>query len=218
MRVRILAPLVSVVVLPFLLVACGGDDDDDGGAGVACDYPEDSVAASKDVDPPPDKATVKGDVAVTFETSIGALEMTMDADAAPCTVGSIVSLAEQGYFDSTSCHRLTTSNIFVLQCGDPTATGGGGPGYTIPDEFTGEETYPAGTLAMANKKDQPNSGGSQFFIVYDKTQLPSQYTVFGTIDETSLDAIRRLAANGTTTGSPDGPPKTPVEIRTVTIS
>lgn len=216
MRVRMLA---ATALLPLLLVSCGDDGTetaDDPADGPACEYTEDGSEPSKEVTLPPSSATVEGEVSATIETSAGTLEATLDATDTPCTVGSFVSLAEQGYFDATTCHRLTTFNIFVLQCGDPTATGTGGPGYTIPDELAGDETYPAGTLAMA-KTSAPDSGGSQFFVVYEDTQLPSEYTVFGTIDEASTEVVREVAAAGTTSGSPDGEPKTPVEIESVTI-
>ncbi len=129
-----------------------------------------------------------------------------------------MSLAEQSYFDATTCHRLTTEGIFVLQCGDPTATGTGGPGYTIPDELSGEETYPAGTLAMA-KTPYPDSGGSQFFIVYDETPLPPQYTVFGTVDAAGIKAVAEAASAGAddSNGPGDGAPKTAVDIEDVTV-
>src|SRR5690606_14024148 len=114
------------------------------------------------------------------------------------------------YFDSTSCHRLTTSGIFVLQCGDPTATGTGGPGYSFADELTGSETYPAGTLAMANAG--PDTNGSQFFIVYADTSLAPDYTVFGHLDGASTAIVADVAAEGTASGAPDGAPRTPVTI------
>ena len=216
MRLRVLA---SVAVLPLLLASCGGDSTenaiDTDGAPV-CEYVEDGTEPAKDVSPPPSSVTVDGEITATIETSAGTLGATLDAEATPCTVGNFVSLAEQGYFDATTCHRLTTEGIFVLQCGDPTASGMGGPGYTIPDEVDGEETYPAGTLAMA-KTSQPDSGGSQFFVVYDDTELPPEYTVFGTIDEASIEAVRAVAAEGTAEGGPDGAPKTPVEIESVSI-
>ena len=151
-------------------------------------------------------------------TTIGDMTFTLDADKAPCTVNSFVSLAQQNYFNGTHCHRLTTQGIFVLQCGDPTASGTGGPGYTIPDELDGSEAYPAGTLAMA-KTSAPDSGGSQFFIVYEDTQLPPDYTVFGTVDEATVAAIAQVASQGTddSNGPGDGAPKQDVEIETVTI-
>ena len=124
-------------------------------------------------------------------------------------------MAEQGWFDGTQCHRLTTQGIFVLQCGDPTATGTGGPGYAFDDELTGEETYPAGTLAMANSGEDTN--GSQFFIVYDDTQMPPLYTVFGTVDDAGLEAVRAVARDGTADGGPDGTPATAVAIESATV-
>lgn len=222
--------VTTLAALPLLLVACGDDTDtgqdpaqdtasetaESTADGPACTYAADGQDPAKEVTPPPSTATVEGEVTATIETSVGTLTATMDADQTPCTVGSFASLAEQGYFDATTCHRLTTLNIFVLQCGDPTASGTGGPGYTIPDELTGEETYPAGTLAMANT-GQPDTGGSQFFVVYDATQLPAQYTVFGTIDEASTELVQEVAADGTVSGTADGAPKTPVEIESVTI-
>ena len=98
----------------------------------------------------------------------------LDADAAPCTVNSFVSLAEQGYFDGTSCHRLTTRRPASPCCSAATrpAPARGGPGYSFADELTGEETYPAGTLAMANAG--PDTNGSQFFIVYGDTPLAAE--------------------------------------------
>lgn len=181
-----------------------------------CAYPSDGNPAVEGTQPPPPDPTVEGEVEVTVETSAGRIGATLDADRTPCTVGSFVSLVEQGYFDGTECHRLTVapSTIFVLQCGDPTATGTGGPGYTIPDEVTGEESYPAGTLAMA-KTVYPDSGGSQFFMVYEDTPLPPEYTVFGSIDEDGVEVLREIAADGTATGQPDGPPATSVVLESV---
>jgi peptidyl-prolyl cis-trans isomerase B (cyclophilin B) len=133
-------------------------------------------------------------------------------------VNSFVSLARQGFFDKTPCHRLTTVSIYVLQCGDPSGTGTGGPGYTIPDELSGDETYGPGTLAMANI-GQPNSGGSQFFIVYQNTPLPPQYTVFGQVSPAGIRAVRKIAKQGTDNAfaQGDGHPKVPVTLQQVTV-
>ena len=223
------AALAALAALS-LLTACSGDDEGgtatdtsttesgaEAGTGVSCEYAEDGSPAAKDVDLPPADATVSGDVAVTIATGLGDIAATLDADATPCTVGSFVSLAEQGYFDDTECHRLTTAGIFVLQCGDPTATGSGGPGYSFEDELTGEETYSAGTLAMANAG--PNTNGSQFFIVYGDTQLPPAYTVFGSVDEAGVTLVEDVAEEGTDNGNGqgDGAPNQAVEIETVTV-
>ena len=225
---RSLAAFAALAALSTL-AACSGDDGDDqatdpnsptseaSGTGIACDYESDGRPPAKEVEPPPAEATVSGDVQVAIATGVGEITATLDADATPCTVGSFVSLAEQGYFDGTECHRLTTSGIFVLQCGDPSATGAGGPGYSFADELTGEEKYPAGTLAMANAG--PDTNGSQFFVVYDETPLPPSYTVFGTVDQAGVDTVQGVAQEGAddSNGPGDGAPNQPVEIESVTV-
>ena len=169
---------------------------------VTCDYPaDDQIPAAKDVDPPAATPTVGGQLTATMDTTLGSFELTLDADKAPCTVNSFVSLTEQNYYNDTPCHRLTTldeSGIAVLQCGDPSGTGSGGPGYTYADEVDGSETYGPGTLAMANRG--PDTNGSQFFIVFDDSPLPPDYTVFGQVDQAAIDAITALAAQGTVPG------------------
>ncbi|WP_331715862.1 peptidylprolyl isomerase [Tessaracoccus coleopterorum] len=151
-----------------------------------CSYPADGSPA-KPVDPPSEWAPAAGEVTVTLRLTAGDVPITMDRAKAPCTVNSVVSLAEQGYFDDTQCHRLTDYGIFVLQCGDPSATGTGGPGYTFADEVDPSLTYGAGTVAMANRGRDTN--GSQFFLVYADTQLSPDYTVFGTMDQAGIDVV-----------------------------
>jgi peptidyl-prolyl cis-trans isomerase B (cyclophilin B) len=153
-----------------------------------------------------------------LSTSAGDIAFTLDGQAAPQAVANFVSLAEGGYFDDTDCHRLTTSGIFVLQCGDPTGTGRGGPGYEFgPVENAPEDgAYPAGTIAMA-RATSPDSMGSQFFLVYEDTTLPTNtggYTVFGKITS-GLDVVRAVADAGTADGAGDGSPATPVTIEGV---
>ena len=153
---------------------------------------------------------------MTFETNRGDIVIATDP-AAPQTVAAQAALAQQGYFDDTPCHRLVTSGIYVMQCGDPTGTGTGDPGYTLPDENLPEakkNDYPAGTVAMANAG--PNTGGSQFFIVYRDTTLPPAYTVWGKVTS-GLDAVKKIAADGTADGRSDGAPKKPVTITAVTV-
>ncbi|MFC6344959.1 peptidylprolyl isomerase, partial [Nocardioides hankookensis] len=174
---------------------------------------------------PSAQASESGQVAATIATSAGDIKAELDADAAPCTVHSFVSLAKQGYFDATSCHRLTTAGILVLQCGDPTGTGSGGPGYTFDDELDampkadadGTIAYPAGTLAMANAG--PSTNGSQFFIVYGDTRLPPAYTIFGQVDDAGVALVQKVADAGTddANGPGDGHPTTPVDITKVTV-
>ena len=132
--------------------------------------------------PPPMTIDRKATYTATFVTSCGTIEIGLDAKAAPQTVNSFVFLAKEGYFDGQYVHRLDGS-IDVIQGGDPTGTGSGGPGYSIPDELGDRPTYPPGTLAMANAG--PNSGGSQFFLIAgrDGRNLDDNpnYTVFGKI-------------------------------------
>ena len=223
---------LAVLALTVGLAGCG--DDDTGGdsanepaksattgaepSGEPCVYTPGGEAA-RPVDLPPDSPSVSGEVSVTIATTAGDLNATIDADATPCTVNSFVSLAEQGFYDDTPCPRISDEGLFILQCGDPTGTTGGGPGYTIEDETTGEETYAAGTLAMANS-GAPNSGGSQFFIVYQDSPLPPLYTVFGTIDQAGIDVVTDLAADGNDGSNPagGGAPNTPIDITTVTVN
>lgn len=127
-----------------------------------------------------------------IETSCGTIVVKLLPEQAPETVNSFVFLAQQAYFDGQIFHRIDPG-LTVLQGGDPTGTGSGGPGYVIPDELTGQETYPVGTLAMANAG--PDTGGSQFFLVGGDGSLglPPNYTVFGQIVE-GLDVLQRILA------------------------
>ena len=224
----LLLTLAAFAVLAVLLLSGCGSSDSEGNSGESsgssdsaaaagtCSYPADSQPGAKEVDAPEEKPQAKGSVDATVATSAGDLAVTLDADRAPCTVNSFLSLAAQKYFDDTECHRLTTEGIFVLQCGDPTGTGSGGPGYSFADELDGSETYPAGTLAMANSG--PDTNGSQFFVVYDDSSLPPDYTVFGQLDEKSTKTVADLAAKGTDSGAGDGAPKEKVTITEVTTA
>jgi peptidyl-prolyl cis-trans isomerase B (cyclophilin B) len=183
--------------------------------------------AAKPVNPPPTgdvetSGTVK--YTLTFngdapgETG-GDVTITMDRSKTPCTVNSFVSLAKQGYFDGTRCHRLADSGIFVLQCGDPTGTGSGGPGYAFADELTGQESYKRGVVAMANAG--PGTNGSQFFLVWDdSTSLDRapNYTIFGQMDPASRDVVAQMAGEGQDGSNPDqtGKPNNPAKITKVT--
>jgi len=246
MRSRLLAGVPALLLLASLS-ACGDDKAEDSGSGSsatpssdattagspeaagACDWEEDGEPA-RDVDLPSETPRYSGDVPAVLTTSIGELRVTLDAAKAPCTVESFASLAEQGYYDDTSCHRQGNDPGFeFLQCGDPyfdpTAedadpkTGTGGPGYTIPDEVDGTETYPAGTLAMANT-GVPHSGGGQFFIVFGDSQFPPNYTVWGRLDKESLATLKKATASGNDgywAQSGGGRPNTPVTFESITI-
>lgn len=182
-----------------------------------CSFAADPTGRTGPGIPPDVKATRShtATIGLTQGALRGNLTVALDAKA-PCTVTSFTFLAGKKFFDGTTCHRLTTQGIYVLQCGDPKGDGTGGPGYTIPDENLTGATYPAGTVAMANT-GKPHTGGSQFFLVYKATQLPPQYTPFGTITK-GIDVLNKIAANGTSSSSGDGPPKTPVKITTFRVS
>ena len=153
---------------------------------------------------------------ITFTTNCGDIVVALDP-AAPLTVASEVFLANEGFYDATQCHRLTTEGIFVLQCGDPAGDGTGGPGYAVADEnlpADGEANYPAGTVAMANAG--PGTSGSQFFIVYDDTTLPGDYTIWGTVTS-GLDIVQEIASVGVADGGADGAPRQPVFIESATV-
>ena len=130
---------------------------------------------------------------VNFYTTQGTITVKMLTSAAPCTTYSFRFLASQGYFNQTHCHRLTVSGIYVLQCGDPTGTGSGAPGYAFNDENLTGATYPAGTVAMANAG--PNTNGSQFFFVWKDTTLSPAYTPFGTVIG-GMNVLQKIAAAG----------------------
>ena len=184
-----------------------------------CEYLT-SGDAARTVEPPPTTGVpATGKVRYTLALSGGPVTLTLDRAKAPCTVGSFASLADQGYFDKTRCHRLVDSGIFVLQCGDPTGSGSGGPGYTFADETTGSESYTAGVVAMANAG--PDTNGSQFFLVWDDStaldKIPN-YTIFGTMDRQSRDVVATMASEGEdgTNSAGDGRPNNPSEISRVT--
>lgn len=189
-------------------------------AGVSCTYTA-TGRASKAVNLPPTTGVPNtGTTAAVLSLNGKPIGLTLDRGQAPCTVNSFVSLAKQGFFDNTSCHRMGTAEGFqMLQCGDPTGTGRGGPGYQFADELTGTETYPAGTLAMANGGPNTGTNGSQFFLVFGDTALDPDYTVFGRIDTAGLGVLMALAKGGTddSEGVGVGRPKLPAVITSVTV-
>jgi peptidyl-prolyl cis-trans isomerase B (cyclophilin B) len=236
--------VVAVAVgLVFWLVNLGPDDSqastntpDDTAANTtdgACKYAESQEPASKEVGLPDDPAETPstGTVTMTLTTNQGEIPVTLDREKAPCTVQSIAHLVTDKFYDNTPCHRLTASQgLKVLQCGDPDGTGGGGPGYSVPDELTSAQglaagqpgsdgtptvVYPRGAIAMANAG--PNTGGSQFFLVYGDSTLPPNYTYFGTVTEAGLTVLDKIAAGGITPGQngpEDGAPTAGVTITT----
>ncbi len=169
--------------------------------------------------PPPSAAQARTWTG-TITMNVGKIGIELNGAKAPQAVASFVSLAGKGFFDGTKCHRLVTSGIKVLQCGDPTGTGSGGPGYTFgPVENAPKDgVYPAGTIAMARTSDNGSSMGSQFFLVYEDSTIPADtaggYTVFGRMTS-GLDVVTAVADAGVKGGKTDGPPATDVTIQGV---
>ena len=222
--------VLFVIPLLALTAACGDEETETPRADDSqCTYTEEGTTA-KEVDLPPGDPEKDAPSEVTIATDRGDVKVSLDADKAPCTVNSFLSLAKQGFFDDTRCHRLVTEGLLVLQCGDPTATGTGGPGYSFDDELvpsdprlqpclgqtdpnTGAEvcTYTSGTLAMANSG--PDTNGSQFFLVYEDSPLPAAYTVFGRMSAAGVKVVQTIGKEG---NAPDGvAPKQPVTITSV---
>jgi cyclophilin family peptidyl-prolyl cis-trans isomerase len=192
---------------------------------VACNFIPDTSGNTNltDVGTPPDAANTPttGTSTLLMSTGQGDLTLTLDRAAAPCAASSFTYLAQQKFFDGSSCHREVNQETFgVLQCGDPSGTGQGGPTYKFGQEVTSTTTYPRGTIAMANS-GAPNSTGSQFFLCFTDTQLSPDYTAVGTVDEAGLAVLDKIAAagnDGSFEPSPGGgAPKEPVTINTMTV-
>ncbi|MCR6489265.1 peptidylprolyl isomerase [Amycolatopsis sp. OK19-0408] len=193
-----------------------------------CDFKTDTTGkAPKKVNLPDGKNVAStGTVNVTLKSTAGDIPLTLDRALAPCAVQSFLSLAKQNFYNDTMCHRLGTEGLQMLQCGDPAATGDptqdgqGGPGYTMPDEAFPEIKYGRGILAMA-KTSAPNSGGSQFFMVYGNADgLPADYSVFGSISDEGLKVLDAVAKAGIANPNPQdgtGAPTKQVKFTGVTV-
>ena len=222
---------MRVTLLPVLLVlvlaACGGGDDASESSGSAtttateqstaidpgdCETVEAPAAKPDGGQTAPSGALAAGTYELVFETSCGAFTVTLDPKQAPKTAASLVSLAEAGFFDGTTFHRVVPG--FVIQGGDPTGTGTGGPGYSSVDMPPAETTYTAGVVAMAKAGNEPpGTSGSQFFVVTaPDAGLPPEYAVVGRVSE-GMETVSAIEALGTG----DGPPSQPVVIEKVTV-
>ncbi|WNV77450.1 peptidylprolyl isomerase [Geodermatophilus sp. DSM 44513] len=209
----------------FALAACSGGEPAgsstaDGTATCAWGEAEPGNPYLVEVDPPAEEVPAEGTTDLLVTTNLGELTVTLDRAATPCAAASLAHLAGQGFFDDSPCHRqVDGEGLKVLQCGDPTGTGAGGPTYTSPTEVTGEETYPRGTVAMANSGRGVD--GSQFFLVWGDSRLPPDYTVVGTVDEAGLAVLDEVAEggnDGSLEPSPGGgAPTVPVTVESATI-
>jgi len=227
--------LLGLTALALALTACGGSpsggNTDQVGttpppssapaaSAAGCQSPPSAKPSQEQFSSEPKLTITRTNYTAHIVTNCGTIVVTLDGKNAPHTINSFAFLAGKHFFDNSPCHRLTTSGLFVLQCGDPTGTGGGGPGYSFGVENApADGKYPAGTVAMARTSD-PNTNGSQFFLVYKDTTLPEAggagYTIFGTITK-GLDIVSKVADAGTDSASGDGAPKQKVTIESVTI-
>ena len=224
--------LVLLTMVALTLTGCGSDKASTSASsteeevsqsapatqdGITCTETKATGHDPKEI-PTPTAVLTKFPKTFTLVTNCGNIVITTVGSKAPFTMTSIAALAQGGYYDDSLCHRLTTEGLFVLQCGDPTATGGGGPQFTYPDENLPQNidnNYPEGSVAMANSG--PNTNGSQFFLVYADTTLAPSYTRWGKITS-GLDIVKAIAKAGAVGGAPDGKPARTIAISKVLVN
>lgn len=214
----VISALIASTLAGVVLVSTLGNDPAPQDAAPVVPLPT-TTPALYDAPPPPAEAEGRT-WDVTLQTSVGDLTLELDGAAAPQAVASFLMLARDGFYDGTGCHRLVAGQL--LQCGDPTGTGAGGPGYTFGpiENAPADQLYPAGTVAMGRRSGDAASQGSQFFLVFADTPLPDDsaggYTVFGRVTE-GLDLLTAVDAGGTVDGGSDGQPAVPVTIEGVVL-
>lgn len=232
-RMRLGAIILTVLIVLGVAGVAGAvltSSDDEGTpttvatTAAGCELPPTALGTAAKLSLPK-ASTAQGKTYVaTVTTNCGDIELTLDGEKAPQAVASFLQLAKQNYWLNSPCHRLTTSQTLkVLQCGDPTGTGQGGPGYGFAVENAPKDgAYPRGTVAMARTSDPEKGNGGQFFIVYGDSTLPDPdgYTVFGTVTS-GLDIVDRIAAAGVAPGgssTDDGFPAAPISILRVAVT
>ena len=213
---------IAVVTLALVAAGCGGGSSSstsaatetaetvNGCESVEAPAPRDAGGATA----PKERLDPEQTWTLTFDTSCGTFVVTLDLDSAPATAASLVSLAQSGFYDDTVFHRIVPG--FVIQGGDPTQTGTGGPGYSTVDAPASGATYTKGVVAMAKTEDEPpGTAGSQFFVVTgDDVGLPPDYAVAGTVTD-GLDVVERIGALGDPATEQ---PLQPVVVRSVTAA
>jgi cyclophilin family peptidyl-prolyl cis-trans isomerase len=219
MRLRV----VVLLALTLALAACGGEDEPESSGEATTEESAPAEGPCEVVDPPEPKEDGGQDPPVgtldaaktyrlVFETSCGGFTVELDQESAPNTAPSLVSLAENGFYDETTFHRVVPG--FVIQGGDPTGTGAGGPGYSTVDVPPAGAAYTAGVVAMAKAGNEPpGTSGSQFFVVTAADSgLPPEYAIVGSVTE-GMETVKAIEA----LGIGDGPPSQTVLIEKVTV-
>ena len=202
---------LSLFLLALAAAGCGGDDEPEA-ASTPTETSSSANGECREVDAPeprepgtlepPSSALAGTSYSLRFDTSCGTFTVALQTDLAPKTSASLVALAEQGYFDDTIFHRIVPG--FVIQGGDPTQTGGGGPGYTTVDPPPANARYLKGIVAMAKTPEEaPGASGSQFFVVTaDDAMLPPDYAIVGTVEGSGLDVVERIGELGDASEQP----------------
>jgi cyclophilin family peptidyl-prolyl cis-trans isomerase len=202
------------VALLFAVAGCGGNDEPSASASAECESVERPAPREPEsLDPPSSQLSASKTYTLAFDTSCGTFDVELDTELAPKTAASLVLLARNGYFDDTDFHRIVPG--FVIQGGDPTQSGSGGPGYSTVDVPPNNARYTKGTVAMAKSAvEPPGTAGSQFFVVTaEDAGLPPQYAIVGEVTD-GLDVVERIGE----LGDAKEQPTQPVVIRTVTVS
>jgi peptidyl-prolyl cis-trans isomerase B (cyclophilin B) len=210
---RRIVALLAVLIAALLVAGCGGGDDDEGSSAAGCDNVEaPEPRAPGDNNKPSQPLDASETWALVFDTTCGEFTVTLDLDSAPNTTASLVALAQSGYYDDTVFHRIVPG--FVIQGGDPTQSGGGGPGYTTVDPPAQDSRYTKGVVAMAKTETEaPGTSGSQFFVVTEDSGLTPDYAIVGEVTD-GLDVVERIGELGDPATEM---PTMPVVIRSVTV-
>ena len=213
---KVLLATSSIIIFSTVLTPVSNAAPDKSLDKIKCKSTKAKKHTAKSVNPPEIKGPFKNRT-FTFITNCGDVVVEADGKSAPITVAALSALAKGGFFDKTLCHRLSTEDIYFLQCGDPTASGLGGPNFTYQDEnlpTTAENNYPTGVVAMHNSGQDSN--GSQFFIFYADSSLPPSYTIWGKVTK-GLEIIQMVAKSGVMDGKKDGSPMQKIGIEKVKV-
>lgn len=203
---------IAASLAAALLIGCGGGEDDQTSADLPAGCSEVSAPAPRQVELSAPDESLQGPATAVVETSCGTFRIDLDTDRAPRTTSSFANLARQGVYTDTVFHRIVPG--FVIQGGDPTGSGTGGPGYFVDEEPPGNLSYLRGIVAMAKTAaEPPGRSGSQFFVVTQPDAgLTPDYALIGRVTS-GMDVVDRIEELGT----PEGRPREPVLIRRITI-